>query len=652
MNALSPKGLSRLVLHLALCVPVAHAAAAQLDRIRLGAGTTTTAVAERLGLFREYGIEIEKVPSAASEAMRAYLADGTVDIVDDGLDNAVAMTLQGADVVIVTGSSLIDQELIAQADNRSIADLRGKTIIVDAVNTQNALLLKKMLLDHGLRAGTDYQLKTVNIRRLPELQAHPEYAAGMLTGTAAIQARKLGFASLGASGATVGRILGSGSYVRRQWAREHADLLERYIAANIAAQRWILDPANKTQVIDVLMATSQPAVPIDVATEAYASLLAGNGALTRDLRFDPQAFARFLALRAEVEGSWGGKAPAPAKFLDLSYYQRAQKRVHARAAETVRITPLGTHEGELCSRDRAVLFEDPTGVRILYDAGQSLTGADDPRLGAVHVVLLSHAHGDHIGEMKVAALNRGTCAQPELTPASVNSLTAEVIAAKGSAMTMARELGAFVGKRVSAITGKPLGTCVDAGGATPVPVPAACLAVSELGGTQFFRANGAARSVEVTIVQAAHASNPPRGMLSPAFAANLATDELAVNVGPATGFVIAFTNGLRVYLSGDTGLHTEMRTVVHDFHHASIAVINLGPNAITPQAAAHAMNELVQPATVIVEHANEAVTAGGKPLPGTRTAAFVNLLKNRAVYPALSGRAMEFDARGRCVAGC
>ncbi len=33
----------------------------------------------------------------------------------------------------------------------------------------------------------------------------------------------------------------------------------------------------------------------------------------------------------------------------------------------VKVTPIGSHAGELCARDRAFLFEDPTGVRILYD---------------------------------------------------------------------------------------------------------------------------------------------------------------------------------------------------------------------------------------------------------------------------------------------
>jgi hypothetical protein len=37
-------------------------------------------------------------------------------------------------------------------------------------------------------------------------------------------------------------------------------------------------------------------------------------------------------------------------------------------AQAVKITPLGSHAGELCMRDRATIFEDPTGLRILYDA--------------------------------------------------------------------------------------------------------------------------------------------------------------------------------------------------------------------------------------------------------------------------------------------
>jgi hypothetical protein len=49
----------------------------------------------------------------------------------------------------------------------------------------------------------------------------------------------------------------------------------------------------------------------------------------------------------------------------------------------VKLTPLGSHPGELCARDRAILFEDPTGVRILYDPG-FMVDETDPRLGEIH----------------------------------------------------------------------------------------------------------------------------------------------------------------------------------------------------------------------------------------------------------------------------
>lgn len=71
-------------------------------------------------------------------------------------------------------------------------------------------------------------------------------------------------------------------------------------------------------------------------------------------------------------------------------------------AGIVKVTPLGTHTGEFCRDDRALVFEDPTGVRILYDPGRTVDETD-PRLGDVHVMLLSHAHTDHIGNTRPTA---------------------------------------------------------------------------------------------------------------------------------------------------------------------------------------------------------------------------------------------------------
>jgi hypothetical protein len=95
-----------------------------------------------------------------------------------------------------------------------------------------------------------------------------------------------------------------------------------------------------------------------------------------------------------------------------------------------------------------------------------------------------------------------------------------------------------------------------------------------------------------------------------------------------------------------------MRTVARDFYHARLIELNYGASALSPEGAAHVVNDLVRPASVLVTHVNEAATSGGAITPNTRTAAFVALVKGRPAYPALSGKTMEFDAAGKCVTGC
>jgi len=94
-----------------------------------------------------------------------------------------------------------------------------------------------------------------------------------------------------------------------------------------------------------------------------------------------------------------------------------------------------------------------------------------------------------------------------------------------------------------------------------------------------------------------------------------------------------------------------MRTVVREYFRANLALFNLGPNAIRPEEAAYAMNELVRPASVIASHPNEAVTSGGVLQPNSRAKRFIDQVKGRPVYLAISGRTLEFDGSGKCVAG-
>jgi hypothetical protein len=63
------------------------------------------------------------------------------------------------------------------------------------------------------------------------------------------------------------------------------------------------------------------------------------------------------------------------------------------------------------------------------------------------------------------------------------------------------------------------------------------------------------------------------------------------------------------------------------------------------------INELVKPNAVIASHSNEVSTKDGKAIAGSKAEAFMKAAKVPVHLP-LSGKTMEFDANGKCVAGC
>jgi L-ascorbate metabolism protein UlaG (beta-lactamase superfamily) len=330
-------------------------------------------------------------------------------------------------------------------------------------------------------------------------------------------------------------------------------------------------------------------------------------------------------------------------------------------AQTVKVTPVGQRTGEFCAQDRAILFEDPTGVRILYDPANTVAGGSDPRLGEVHAILVSHAHPDHLGNAKLNQdpdSNNASCSAAMTTPAP-NSNTAEIAAAKRSAVIAGGPLATIIGRLIAAVAGSSTAGCPAAGLTNEVVVPltAACTGSVGLGGKRTVRHMSAARGVQITAVTAEHPNDLSSSFIAEPERTNLSSAGLGAYVGLANGFVVTFSNGLRAYLSGDTGLTSDMATIVRDFYHANLAVINIGDVFTTgPEEAAFAITDLIRPISVIPAHVTEAATQGGRPA-GPRTSRFVELLSAHShtgvsVFMPLSGITMEFNSLGYCEAGC
>jgi len=56
----------------------------------------------------------------------------------------------------------------------------------------------------------------------------------------------------------------------------------------------------------------------------------GPNGLAKDAAIDVPRFNNVLKFRAEVEGSWGGKAPAPERYYDSSYHSKALALVNSK----------------------------------------------------------------------------------------------------------------------------------------------------------------------------------------------------------------------------------------------------------------------------------------------------------------------------------
>jgi L-ascorbate metabolism protein UlaG (beta-lactamase superfamily) len=299
-------------------------------------------------------------------------------------------------------------------------------------------------------------------------------------------------------------------------------------------------------------------------------------------------------------------------------------------AQNVKVTPLGGIDGEFCPQDRALVFEDPNGTRILYDPGRTVAGANDPRLGKIDIILVSHMHGDHVGNAHNKEPNSGSCEKPDTSVSAVPNTSAVNIAlAKKSKIVTGSEMPPFFAAKLKANGGDPANSIlVRFGGSVTV------------GG------------VRIATVTAMHSNGLDPDYIGGELGKAMKEAGIAGDVGLPTGYVLKFSNGLVAYLSGDTGITSDQELIVRNYYNAKLAVMNIGDGFTTgPAEAAYVINELVKPASVIPSHANEVGTVNGKVRAGSKTEAFVKAVKVPAHVP-LSGKTMEFDAAGKCAAGC
>ena len=281
-------------------------------------------VAQERGLFENNGIRVKVQATPGSVAQMTGLSEGKFDIAMTAVDNIIAYVEGQGEAPIgpqpeffaFMGSDTGFLSLVTAPDVKAIADLKGRTLSVDALTTGYAFVLLDILLRNGLHDG-DYSVDKVGgmVQRWTALRERKQDGT-MLSTPYNILARAEGFTQLAQATKVIGHYQGNVAAARRSWAAANKDKVIAYIRGYVAAIDWLYDRSNRDEAVRLLR-KNLPQMSQDLAERSYDELLAPEDGFFRQGRMDMEGLKTVLDLR--------GRCSKPAKLLGdpMKYYDPA-----------------------------------------------------------------------------------------------------------------------------------------------------------------------------------------------------------------------------------------------------------------------------------------------------------------------------------------
>ncbi len=293
-----------------------------------GANNLPIWVAQEKGFFAHEGVNAVFSLTAGSIEQIKALYDGKIDMISTAFDNIVAYTegqsdipLPGpADMFAFVGIGGGMNALMVKPEIKNYADIKGKTVAVDALKSGYGIVLYQILQTRGgLTFGKDYDAISVGNtdKRLAAMRENKAVAA-IVGAPQDMDAVKEGFKILADAAVELGAYQGSALVARRPWATAHEADMAAVIRATAAAQDFIF--ANKTEATDILRKNSKGMSEADAA-KMYDRLI-GPGGLLPHAAIDIMGVETVLKLR-ETYGEPVKKMGPPSKYVDTSYYDKA-----------------------------------------------------------------------------------------------------------------------------------------------------------------------------------------------------------------------------------------------------------------------------------------------------------------------------------------
>lgn len=283
------------------------------------------------GFYARRGLALNLHFTASSREQLAGLIRGDWDLGLTGFDNVVAYQEgQGEaaigrrpDLFAFMGGDDAFLRLVVQGEIKSYADLRGKTLSVDALTTGFAFVLRKMLALNGIAESEVKFERAGGVMQRWEALKAGKHAGTLLLTPFELIAQKLGLRLLQSARDVLPRYQGLVGTTRRSWAAANGEALNGFIRGFLDSLAWLYDRANKVAAGAILV-ENVPSMSAALAAATYDILLADKGGFARKAELDLEGMTTVLALRSEF-GRPQKTLTDPQKYVDLAHYVRALK---------------------------------------------------------------------------------------------------------------------------------------------------------------------------------------------------------------------------------------------------------------------------------------------------------------------------------------
>ena len=214
------------------------------------------AVGRAQGMFGAHGLAVEVLVTPNSTDQMRGLGKGAWQIVSTAFDNVLGWSgREGAEIVAVAQVSQgITLPVYVRSEINSWEDLRGKPLAVDAVDTAYALVLRRVLLAHGLEMERgDYTLipKGTTGFRLDSMTQGEAFAA-IVNPPWDKKAEAAGHKRFADHREVLPDYPGGVFAVSRRWAAGNRELSSKFLRVWHDALGWAHDAKNRDGAIAAL----------------------------------------------------------------------------------------------------------------------------------------------------------------------------------------------------------------------------------------------------------------------------------------------------------------------------------------------------------------------------------------------------------------